>query len=81
MFRATAILASLVSASAFAPSARVSTRSALQMGYENELGVTKPAGFWDPLGTLNNCICHEVSLAIYVIYYLLYIFCQGSLFA
>jgi hypothetical protein len=49
MFRFVAILATLVSAAAFAPVSRVA-RSALKMTYENAVGVTSPAGFFDPLG-------------------------------
>mmetsp|Transcript_6561 Transcript_6561/g.8881 ORF Transcript_6561/g.8881 Transcript_6561/m.8881 type:complete len:206 (+) Transcript_6561:74-691(+) len=52
---AAAILASLGAASAFLPAAPVNnavmkSRSAVQMSVEDELGVTKPLGFWDPLG-------------------------------
>jgi Chlorophyll A-B binding protein len=54
MFRALAILASIVGASAFAPASRVSGSSALKMSYANEAGVTKPAGFFDPLNLSKN---------------------------
>eukprot|EP01039_Chlorochromonas_danica_P010252 gene10252-biopygen5137 len=50
MFRALAIVASLIGASAFAPVARRATSSSLKMSFENEAGVTAPAGFFDPLG-------------------------------
>lgn len=49
MFRAAAVLASFVGVSAFAPASRVASSSALKMSFENELGVTKPLGYWDPL--------------------------------
>ena len=54
MFRALAILASLVGASAFSPAARQARSSsrALKMSFENEIGVQPPLGFWDPLGLL-----------------------------
>ena len=45
-----AILASLVSVAAFAPSARMASSSALKMGFESEIGAQAPPGFWDPLG-------------------------------
>jgi hypothetical protein len=54
MFKFIAILASLATATAFLPVSRVSTRSALQMGYENEIGALPPTGFWDPLGLSKN---------------------------
>jgi len=38
------------SAAAFAPSASKAGSSALSMSYENELGVVKPTGFFDPYG-------------------------------
>ena len=49
MFRAIAILASLLGASAFSPVSK-STRSSLKMSFDKELGVLAPTGFWDPLG-------------------------------
>jgi len=54
MFRALAILASVVSVSAFAPSGRVAS-SSLKMSnpFENALGAQPPLGFYDPLGFLN----------------------------
>jgi hypothetical protein len=53
MFRAIAILASIVGASAFAPASRMVIRSsALKMNFENEIGVQAPLGFWDPLNFL-----------------------------
>ena len=54
MFRALAILASFVSASAFAPASRVSSSSALTMSFENAIGAQAPLGFWDPLGLLKD---------------------------
>lgn len=48
MFRALALIASLVGASAFAPAGRSAVRSSLKM-YEDSAGVTRPLGFWDPL--------------------------------
>lgn len=51
MFRALMIVASLVGASAFAPtSSRVASSSLRMSDFENEVGVLKPTGFWDPLG-------------------------------
>ena len=54
MFRALAILASLVSASAFAPASRMASSSALKMSYANEIGAIPPVGFFDPLGLSSN---------------------------
>ena len=54
MFRATAILAILASAAAFAPMGRMATSSALKMSFESEIGSQAPLGFWDPLGLLND---------------------------
>ena len=54
MFRAIAILASFVGASAFAPVSTRATSSSLKMSYENELGVLPPVGFFDPLGLSSN---------------------------
>lgn len=44
------------SAAAFAPVANKAASSALMASspYENELGVIKPTGFWDPLGLSTN---------------------------
>lgn len=52
----TAILTSLVaSAAAFAPSEqKARTSVATQMSFENEIGVTRPLGLYDPLGLLKN---------------------------
>ena len=53
----TAILATLVAtAAAFAPGAKdaASTSTALNMGFESEVGAQAPLGFWDPMGCLNN---------------------------
>jgi hypothetical protein len=52
MFKCIAILASLVSASAFAPASRMAGSSALKMGFETAIGAQAPLGFWDPLGLL-----------------------------
>jgi hypothetical protein len=52
MFRALAILASIVGASAFAPARMARTSSALKMSFESEIGAQAPLGFWDPLGLL-----------------------------
>jgi len=38
------------SAAAFAPSAKRSASSSLQMSYESELGVLAPTGYFDPAG-------------------------------
>ena len=54
MFRALAILATFVSAAAFAPASRVASSSALKMNYENAIGAQAPLGFWDPLGLLKD---------------------------
>ena len=54
MFRATAILAILACAAAFAPSARVARSGALKMSFESEIGSQAPLGFWDPLGLLKD---------------------------
>ena len=58
MFRATAILAIIACAAAFAPSARVSrfAPSALKMAFESETGAQAPLGFWDPLGASLLCV-------------------------
>jgi len=48
MFRALALIASLVGASAFAPTGRSAARSSLKM-FEGEAGVVAPLGFFDPL--------------------------------
>ena len=49
MFRALAVLASLVGASAFTPAARSARSSALKMSFDGEAGVVPPLGFFDPL--------------------------------
>jgi hypothetical protein len=54
MFKFIAILASLVSASAFAPASRMAGSSALKMGFEDALGAQAPLGFWDPLNLLKD---------------------------
>jgi hypothetical protein len=46
-----AVFASLlVGAAAFAPAQTGKASTAIKMSYENELGVIKPTGFFDPLG-------------------------------
>ena len=51
MFKAIAILASLVSVAAFTPARPSSGRAAsLKMGFEDTPGVLPPEGFFDPLG-------------------------------
>ena len=52
MFRAIAILAFIVGASAFAPAARMAHGSILKMSFESEIGAQAPLGFWDPLNFL-----------------------------
>ena len=52
MFRTIAILATLVSAAAFAPIGRVARSSVMKMGFEDAIGAQAPLGFWDPLGLL-----------------------------
>ena len=54
MFKFIAILASLVSAAAFAPASRVARSSALKMNFEDALGAQPPLGFFDPLGLLKD---------------------------
>ena len=54
MFRTIAILASLVSAFAFAPMGRVAKSSVMKMQFEETIGAQPPLGFWDPLGLLND---------------------------
>ncbi len=46
----TVVAALLSSAAAFAPAKSAARTSAVQMGYENEVGVIAPTGFFDPLG-------------------------------
>ena len=53
MFRAIALIASLVGATAFAPSTRV-TSSSMKMSFANEIGAQPPLGFFDPLGLLKD---------------------------
>jgi len=53
MFRALALIASLVGASAFSPVSSIRS-SALKMSFESEIGAQPPLGFWDPLGLLND---------------------------
>lgn len=54
MFRTIAILASLVSAFAFAPMGRVAKSSVMKMQFEETIGAQAPLGFWDPLGLLKD---------------------------
>lgn len=54
MFRTIAVLASLVSAFAFAPMGRVAKSSVMKMQFEETIGAQPPLGFWDPLGLLND---------------------------
>ena len=54
MFRAFVVLASLISAAAFAPVARRMTSSSLKMSFEGEAGVVSPTGFFDPLGMIHS---------------------------
>ena len=49
MFRAIALLASIVSAAAFSPNTRATRVNALKMAYDG-IGALPPVGFWDPLG-------------------------------
>ena len=58
MFRALVVLASLISAAAFAPVARRMTSSSLKMSFENELGAIAPVGFFDPLGMIHIVIAY-----------------------
>jgi hypothetical protein len=54
MFRTIVLLASFIGASAFAPAGKVAVSSSLKMGFEDELGVLPPVGFFDPLGLSNS---------------------------
>ena len=54
MFRLAAIASYFAAVSAFAPVGRVATSSGLKMGFENEIGVQPPLGFWGPLGLLKD---------------------------
>jgi hypothetical protein len=54
MFRFIAIVASIVGASAFAPSASVARGTSMKMSFENAIGAQAPLGFWDPLGLLKD---------------------------
>jgi hypothetical protein len=50
-----AIVASLIAgAAAFAPQQASKTTSVLNAGFESEIGVTEPLGFYDPLNLLAN---------------------------
>ena len=51
-----AVVASLIAgAAAFAPSKVSTSSTALNMAFEEELGVQEPLGLWDPLGLLELC--------------------------
>jgi hypothetical protein len=54
MFRTIAVLASLVSAFAFAPMGRIAKSSVMKMQFEETIGAQAPLGFWDPLGLLKD---------------------------
>jgi hypothetical protein len=54
MFRTIAVLASLVSAFAFAPMGRVAKSSVMKMQFEDAIGAQPPLGFWDPLKLLED---------------------------
>jgi hypothetical protein len=54
MFRTIAILASLVSAFAFAPMGRIAKSSVMKMQFEDAIGAQPPLGFWDPLKLLED---------------------------
>ena len=64
-----AILASLVSVAAFAPSARMASSSALKMSFEDALGAQAPLGFWDPLGKY-------LPLTILLLHFLVFLLCN-----
>lgn len=53
MFRAAALIASFIGASAFAPAPRVAS-SSLKMSFASEIGAQPPLGFFDPLGLLKD---------------------------
>lgn len=52
MFKIIIVFAALLSVAAFSPVSRVARSSALSMGFENEIGVQAPLGFWDPFNFL-----------------------------
>ena len=54
MFRTIAILASLVSAFAFAPMGRIAKSFVMKMQFEDAIGAQPPLGFWDPLKLLED---------------------------
>ena len=54
MFRAIAVLVSLVSAYAFAPMGRIAKSSVMKMQFEDAIGAQPPLGFWDPLKLLED---------------------------
>jgi hypothetical protein len=41
-----------IAVAAFVPGVNNARSAVLKMGYENEIGVQAPAGFFDPLGEL-----------------------------
>ena len=47
---ATAVLALAGSAAAFAPASQKAAKTALSVGFADELGAMTPLGYWDPLG-------------------------------
>jgi hypothetical protein len=69
MFRLAAFIALFAVATAFAPTGRVSTSSALKMSFEDALGAQPPLGFWDPLGLLEVSIYANIySLLMFNVY-------------
>ena len=54
MFRFATLFALLATATAFAPTGRVASRTTLSMQFEDALGAQPPLGFWDPLGLLED---------------------------
>jgi hypothetical protein len=52
MFRVIVLFASLLCASAFRIVNNARARSSLRMSFENEPGVLKPTGYFDPLGNI-----------------------------
>lgn len=55
MFRAFALLSTVLGASAFSPSSRRAASSSLKMAFDasSEPGASGPLGFWDPAGNYN----------------------------
>ena len=54
MFRLATFVALLAFATAFAPTGRVASSTAIKMQFEEALGAQPPLGFWDPLGLLKD---------------------------